>query len=280
MVQNIRHYDEIKGTKVKNRLKKDLCKELEKLRLATRGKTLKEIQEMAAARNIPLSIVEDDVVEGWVGKPKGIKQVLWERGLLNPEVTYVSKLKKNDPNHEGRVEYSSVLAECTDFLDEKTCLMFLGERLDVEVDRSTKCHPELAGEGIEYSWGRAKSVYRRAKLSNKKGKENFRALVKNCLSTEEGVGKGGLTPNMIRKFSPRARHYILAYFWIEHEQEDKIKEEGTSEINIKRVKKEFKTHRNAIDFDERFINHCFRKFKREEDADSGAAAESPTEATG
>ena len=82
---------------MKNRLKKDLCEELEKLGLATRGKTLKEIQEMATARNIPLSIVEDDVVEGWVGKPKGIKQVLWERGLLNPEVTYVSKLKKMTP---------------------------------------------------------------------------------------------------------------------------------------------------------------------------------------
>jgi hypothetical protein len=91
VIRNIRRYDEIKGTKVKNRLKKDLCEELEKLGLATRGKTLKEIQEMATARNIPLSIVEDDVVEGWVGKPKGIKQVLWERGLLNPEVTYVSK---------------------------------------------------------------------------------------------------------------------------------------------------------------------------------------------
>jgi hypothetical protein len=34
-------------------------------------------------------------------------------------------------------------------MTEKTCLMYLGERLDVEVDRSTKCHPELAGEGIE-----------------------------------------------------------------------------------------------------------------------------------
>jgi hypothetical protein len=44
------------------------------------------------------------------------------------------------------------------------------------------------------------------------------------------------------------------------------------------VKKEFKTHRNTVDFDERFINHCFQKIKREEDADSCAAAESPTEA--
>ncbi len=38
----------------------------------TRGKTLKEVQEMAASYNIPLTIVENDVVEGWVGKPKGV----------------------------------------------------------------------------------------------------------------------------------------------------------------------------------------------------------------
>ncbi len=88
-----------------------------------------------------------------------------------------------------------------DFSDEKRSLIFLGECLDVEVDRSMKCNPELAGEGIEFSWGQAISVYRRAKLSDKKGKENFQALVKNCLSAEEGVGRGGLTPNMTRKFS-------------------------------------------------------------------------------
>jgi len=33
-----------------------------------------------------------------------------------------------------------------------------------------KSHPELAGEGIEYSWGCTKGVYRWAKLSKKKAK--------------------------------------------------------------------------------------------------------------
>jgi hypothetical protein len=32
--------------------------------------------------------------------------------------------------------------------------MYLAEQLGVEVDRSTKCHPEMAGEGIEYSWAK------------------------------------------------------------------------------------------------------------------------------
>jgi hypothetical protein len=70
---------------------------------------------------------------------------------------------------------------------------------------------------------------------------------------------GSLTPAMIRKFSRHVRQYILTYFWIEHGMEEKIKEGESSESNIEMVKREFKTHRNAIDFDERFINHCFRK---------------------
>ena len=45
--------------------------------------------------------------------------------------------------------------------------------------------------------------------------------------------------------------------------EESIKVEELSEINIERIKKEFKTHRNAIDFDEKFINHCFSKIKNE-----------------
>lgn len=62
--------------------------------------------------------VENAVVEGWVSKPKGIKQGLWEQGLLDPSVTYVSKVNKNDLNCEGKMEYSAVFADCADFLEE------------------------------------------------------------------------------------------------------------------------------------------------------------------
>jgi hypothetical protein len=30
--------------------------------------------------------------------------VLWEWGLLDPEVTYVAKLRKDDPNYDGKKE--------------------------------------------------------------------------------------------------------------------------------------------------------------------------------
>jgi hypothetical protein len=61
------------------------------------------------------------------------------------------------------------------------------------------------------------------------------------------------------KIGPSPCHYILAYFYMEHDEENKIDEEGLHELNIERVKKEFKTHRSAIDFDEKFITYCFRR---------------------
>ncbi len=95
---------------------------------------MKEIQVLALTQNIPITSVEDDIIEGQVTKPKGIKQVLWEHGLLNPDITYIAKIKEDDPNMEEKVEYASALADCVDFLSKKTYLMFLGERLGVDVD--------------------------------------------------------------------------------------------------------------------------------------------------
>ena len=58
-------------------------------------------------------------------------------------------------------------------------------------------------------------------------------LVEDCLSTEEEEGKGGLSPEMIRKFYRRARGYILAYFYLEHEQREKINNEGFMRLTLK-----------------------------------------------
>ena len=40
-----------------------------------------------------------------------------------------------------------------DFLEEETLLQYYARELGVESDRSPKCHPEIAGEGIEFDWG-------------------------------------------------------------------------------------------------------------------------------
>ena len=59
---------------MKNRLKHDLCEDLQRLGFNTRGKTIKEAQELATSQNIPITVEENDIVEGWVGKLKGINK--------------------------------------------------------------------------------------------------------------------------------------------------------------------------------------------------------------
>jgi hypothetical protein len=51
-------------------------------------------------------------------------------------------------------------------------------------DRTPKCHPELTGEGIEYSWGCAKNFYHRLPLGEKKNKEKFFGSMRQCISKE------------------------------------------------------------------------------------------------
>jgi hypothetical protein len=85
--------------------------------------------------------------------------------------------------------------------------------MGVLVNRTPKCHCELAGKGIEYTWGCSKNYYRALKLQNKRGKEKFRRAVAKCLERDI------LTTERIRKFSRRARQYICEYYKIAHEKE-------------------------------------------------------------
>jgi hypothetical protein len=49
----------------------------------------------------------------------------------------------------------------------------MGYKMGVMINQTLKFHPELVGEGIEYSWGCAKNFYRHLPLSEKKKKERF-----------------------------------------------------------------------------------------------------------
>lgn len=162
------------------------------------------------------------IEEGWQGKPKGLLQILWERGWIDAN---------NLGNYTmgGRQNASGVLmkntslkllmANCIDFEEEESLLQHYGRELGVTVDRTPKCHCELAGEGIEYAWGFSKNYYRTLSLSDKKGKQNFLNAVNKCIS---------------------------------------IVDETTTPIQIERIIKLFKTHRCAMDFDSSFCKASFK----------------------
>jgi hypothetical protein len=42
-----------------------------------------ELVALCGQRNLPITIEEQEVKEGWLGKQKGMLQILWERGWIN-----------------------------------------------------------------------------------------------------------------------------------------------------------------------------------------------------
>ncbi len=116
---------------------------------------------------------------------------------------------------------------------------------------TTKYHAEYAGEGIEYSWGYSKSIYRRSPLKIKKVKENFDKLVSNCISRDV------MQKTLIRRFSKRARQYMLSYQSLEKHDENEnnsnIVGQCISQQKIEKMKLLLKSHRAAIDFNKNFM---------------------------
>jgi hypothetical protein len=71
------------------------------------------------------------------------------------------------------------LGNCTDFKEEESMLQSIGTALGVSIDWTPKCHCELAGEGIEYSYGCAKNIYQLIPLSIKGKKKHFGKQLEN-----------------------------------------------------------------------------------------------------
>ena len=152
----------------------------------------KHIQDLCTKKGLPLTVTDAKVKEGWMNKPKGAIQILFERGWLDPDHIhlYSSEGKKNaNPNLTHPADptgcnYSiqAMMNKQRDFVNELTLLQYHGQKLGVVIDCTPKCHPEIAGEGIEYLWGLAKFWYRRAPIAKKQSKDSFRKLV--CSATD------------------------------------------------------------------------------------------------
>ena len=253
----------VRDKTVKKRLKKEeLIKHLREIGIETNG-TLKKLQELCRLHNLPTEVIEQKNVEGWEGKQKGLLQVLWERGFI--DVNHLSAYTidgRKDAYGVVQKETSlkHLMTNCTDFEEEESLLQSMGRRMGILVDRTPKCHCEMAGEGVEYSWGCAKNAYRAKPIGEKRGKETYRNAVRTCLSRDV------ISTERVRKFSQRARAYTCAYLALEAEkqtsntvEENKINEANSIPVKIEQMVKQFKTHRCALDFDAGFINSVIMK---------------------
>ena len=174
------------------------------------------------------------------------------------------------------------MKELFDFVEEETLLEYRGRLLGILVDRTPKCHPEIVGEGIEYSWGCSKGAYHRVPFTEKKMKEKFCPSVQKCLDPS-----AVLTIVRQRKLSKRARQYMLAYHSIDKMTKNtrsKTSSEPTEDVDekkkpqmsgylvgaiIKKFKqKTYKTHRSAEDCDAGYINAIVKEMKLDSSGDT------------
>jgi hypothetical protein len=155
-----------------------------------------------------------------------------------------------DPDDDDRIIESLslkyLMENCHDFQTEVTQLQTIASMYGMRVEMTPKYHAEIAGCGIEYSWGAAKSRYRQIPLEKKRKKSDFKEAVRRSIDV--------LTTPTVRKCDRKARTYIQAYYYLEVMCQGEVTqpEEQLSLSTIEKVQKDFKVHRSAIDFDRSF----------------------------
>ena len=142
----------------------------------------------------------------------------------------------------------NMMAAEPDFINEPNSLQVHAKQYTEKTNKTKqnisivvtpKYHPEIAGKGIEYSWGMAKKKFRNIELVKKATKQQFHNSVRTSIEHVE--------VKHARKFSGRSRRYMMAYKNIN-------KKELTYSIIEKFVKKEKKSHRSVEDDDLVFID--------------------------
>jgi hypothetical protein len=66
--------------------KGELQEELKNIAGVQDQKLKREFQKLASQNNVSIWKCAEDVEEGWLGKPKGMLQIMWERGFIDPGI--------------------------------------------------------------------------------------------------------------------------------------------------------------------------------------------------
>ena len=198
---------------------------------------------------------------GYVGATKGLKQYLWERGLYFERkengfckndkcckkgmgCPMVGKLDKSDDHHRPH-EFSMqhVLGQCRDFANETSALEEKYLQRGMILIMSPKGHPELAGKGIEFSWGVSKKYFR--KINNCVGKDLHKNILKSFTVLD-------LQQSM--RNSRRTRRYRDAYDTTRADYES-----HDCHTSVEKYVAKHKCHRNIMDQETAYIKAVLAK---------------------
>ena len=242
------------------------------------SKSFSQLQGMSRAKELPVEEQRPVMEQGWLGQPKGLMQVLWERGFIDPANAkkYVKDKRAAWLDETGKevrddkiAEYQKysltyLMGKCEDFKEEKSALEQLAADLSTRYNRmirimaSTKFHCEFAGEGIEYGWGFAKRVFRSMKRLEKDSKDNFVSCVRKSIDK--------VSLSTMRKFGAKARRYMLTYHLFDNHRTDAMFEsDGLSYAEIEKyVDRTMKTHRCTLDQEHSFIQKAWKESQEAE----------------
>ena len=192
---------------------------------------------------------------GYVGQMKGIKQYLWERGLYfsfkqndlckndkcireGKGCTMTLKVYKKDTHFRQHVfSMQHILGQCRDFANETSALQEKFRVLGHGLIMSPKGHPELAGKGIEFSWGISKKYFRSMPKKTSTG------IHQNILKSFSVMDLRQSLKN-----SRRTRRYRNAYDNTDGSRDHKCHED------VEKFVRNHKCHRNILDQDTAEIN--------------------------
>ena len=163
--------------------------------------------------------------------------------------------KVREKGRDKSTSLNHFLSNCEDFKAEKSQMAFvLEDKLHVMLRMTPKCHPEIAGQGIEYAWGYAKLRFRQH--FNDRTAANLDNNVRNTLSLNV------LTREHIKKFICKVRDYKLTYLFLLESTNAVTGERKNGELSshshdkIEFIIKLFKQHRSALDSDYAFIKNA------------------------
>ncbi|CAN0536152.1 unnamed protein product, partial [Ectocarpus sp. 12 AP-2014] len=178
-----------------------------------------------------------------------LRQALWVQvqraSLKQEELKRLDRIKAEGPEGDfhSEIHVEKVLQALPDFKNKRTALQHLVESRGHILLLSPKCHPEVAGVGIEYSWGFSKQKFRR-KINDEVPK-HLHANIEKSLCTDKY-----LTVGRVRRFTRQTRDYCRAY--------RDISLRGVvieSKDFIEKMRKNQKAHRNILDMETSFLGN-------------------------
>eukprot|EP01029_Cantina_marsupialis_P009839 TRINITY_DN226_c0_g1_i3.p1 TRINITY_DN226_c0_g1~~TRINITY_DN226_c0_g1_i3.p1 ORF type:complete len:282 (+),score=40.15 TRINITY_DN226_c0_g1_i3:2491-3336(+) len=179
-----------------------------------------EVQSMVFKEGDPVPIcrcaAQKDIPATHIGQAKGMKQVLYERGLYDPI----------RDRHMKKADLDKLLNNCKDFIEEKSLLQKTVESRGFLLKFLPKCHPEL--NPIERVWSRAK-YYCRINCDY-----SLKSLQTNI---PLALGVENIPQDLCSRYSDRSDEYLHQY----------ASGLPTSEVYTLFAQKKFRSHRRIYD---------------------------------